>query len=135
MYHLVPFFFSTPQPIDTNATPWRDSMEALAESARFCRRGNIRFVVFLYRLYHEPRTDAIFESIRKVTETEHFPVADVAPWFSGIRPRSVVNSLVDSHPNTKGHAILARRIADSLVQFGGVPSHINVSTAVAGSGR
>ena len=47
-----------------------------------------------------------------------FPVADVGPWRSGVVRRDVVNSVVDSHPNPRGHAILAEGMEAFLAERG-----------------
>jgi lysophospholipase L1-like esterase len=93
-----------------------ESMAALAAIAAECRARSRSFVVFGYRLERSPRTDGLFAEVAGVARREGFAFHDVLPWFEAVHPREVTNSFLDSHPNPRGHAMLARGMAEDLAR-------------------
>jgi hypothetical protein len=93
-----------------------ESMNALAAIAAECRARSRPFVVFGYRLERSPRTDGLFAEVAGVARREGFAFHDVMPWFEAVHPRDVTNSFLDSHPNPRGHAMLARGMAKDLAR-------------------
>ena len=53
--------------------------------------------------------------VSRVGEDNGFVVTDIRPWWANSDRRSVTNSVVDWHPNARGHEILAAGIAKVLV--------------------
>lgn len=102
----------------------RESMAALSGIAALCRENSATFVTFVYRPKGEPSggsSDALLSEIARVGQLEHFPVVDVAPWWGKVDMRSVTNSVFDSHPNARGHEILAAGMSATLVSRHLVP--------------
>lgn len=66
---------------------WSESMQALSEVNRVAAANGARFVVFLYRLGHDPATDRLQRDIGAVASTDGFEFHDTLPWFDGSRPR------------------------------------------------
>jgi lysophospholipase L1-like esterase len=107
--------------LDKNARGLRESMDALAAIAAFCRARNIGFVTFYYRSMRDPwgeLSSALFSKIQLLGQTYHFSVADVGPWWGDTNIRSVTNSTVDVHPNERGHEILAAGMLNFLMTHG-----------------
>jgi hypothetical protein len=104
----------------------RESMVALRDIALICREKGIKFITFVFRRKQksdENGSIVLFSEVAKVGAANGFPTVDVAPWWSGIDMRSVTNSVIDSHPNAKGHEILAAGIAESLAKEGFIAGH------------
>jgi hypothetical protein len=106
-----------PARLDMNARGPRESLAALAAIADFCADRQIRFATFFYRAKGEP-TDRLFAEVRAVGERHRFLVADVGRWWGDTDMRTVTNSTIDSHPNARGHEILASGMAAALVKQG-----------------
>jgi lysophospholipase L1-like esterase len=122
LYELTLEIYGDRAPLyDMRTVGARESMAALADIAAFCRSHDVPFVTFVYRTHSELTSAAstnYLGEIAKVGESNGFPVVDVAPWWTGMDMRSVINSLTDVHPNAKGHEILANRIAATLTESG-----------------
>jgi lysophospholipase L1-like esterase len=101
--------------LDRSARGLRDSMAALADIARLCHARGIDFVVFFYRSKGQSGLDALLAEVQAVGERHEFPVIDVAPWWEQ-ETRPIRNSTIDGHPNARGHEILARGMAATLVE-------------------
>ncbi len=93
---------------------WRESVDALRRINDWCRGRDIPFVVYLYRTTPNPLSEMLWPALRDTGNEIGFPVIDVLPWFEGQDLRAVTNSIVDSHPNAAGHAILADGIAETI---------------------
>lgn len=102
---------SNPGADETNTAGWRISMESLARIAEYCHARGIPFATFLYRPIPTPRTDRLRAALSEAAHRDHFYFCDALPWFAGRDFRQLVNSFVDTHPNAKGHRILAGGIA------------------------
>jgi GDSL-like lipase/acylhydrolase family protein len=110
-----------PASVNKNARGVKESMEALSGIATFCRDHGINFVIFFYRSKGETLrglSSALFSEIQTIGQTHGFPVADVGSWWGDVDMRSVANSTIDSHPNERGHEILAAGMADFLMTEG-----------------
>ena len=59
--------------------------------------------------------DELFSRVSRVGEENGFVVTDIRPWWANSDRRAVTNSVVDWHPNARGHEILAAGIAKVLV--------------------
>jgi hypothetical protein len=105
---------------------WRgvkESLESLANIAKFCQARKLPFVTFFYRSKDlssiQPSfSDLLFQEILSVGNKHKFPVIDVEPWWGSRNMRSVTNSVVDAHPNKHGHELLAIGMADFLGKYG-----------------
>jgi hypothetical protein len=123
-YQLAFFVFrysrsNGPAALDKNAPGVKESMHALSAMATFCREHGLKFVTFFYRINPAGGfSSALFSEIQTIGRNHGFSVADVGPWWAGVDIRSVTNSRIDSHPNGRGHAILAAGMADFLMTQG-----------------
>ena len=112
---------NSPASLDTNESGVAESMDALASIATFCRKRDLGFVTFFYRskgVELEGLSSSLLSKIQSIGQTHGFPVADVGLWWAGFDRRSVINSIVDTHPNEQGHGILAAGMADFLTKHG-----------------
>ena len=102
----------------------KESMDALCDIADFCREHSIAFVTFFYRTKSEllaGQSPSLFSDVQNLGQQHGFPVVDVGTWWGDTDLRSVTNSIVDSHPNDRGHQILATGMADFLMENDLVP--------------
>ncbi len=112
--HFAPVLISSvsnPVTDETNTAGWRISMHSLARIAEYCHTRGIPFVTFLYRPIPTPHTDRLRTALSEAAQRDHFYFCDTLPWFSGRNFRQLVNSFVDTHPNAKGHQMLANGMA------------------------
>ncbi len=114
--------------LDTSGA--KASLSALAKIALLCRQRSFGFATFFYREQDEPAAasrflNELFSRVSRVGEENGFLVTDIRPWWANSDRRSVTNSVVDWHPNARGHEILAAGIAKVLVSQGAVlkPNH------------
>jgi hypothetical protein len=125
LYRLVRFVLSDVDPsgltsFDKYARGVRDSMNALAGIAGLCRERHIQFDTFFYREKQRPDPkspylDQLLAEVSHVGNTQGFRVSDTRPWWGDLDRRSVTISVVDWHPNARGHDILAGGIASVLI--------------------
>lgn len=87
---------------------WQDSMAAVRDMAAFWASRDTPFVLFLYRSTEKPKNVALLGDLQAIGEADGFYVGDSLPAYSGYRLPELVNSVVDSHPNARGHELLAR---------------------------
>jgi hypothetical protein len=107
--------------LDQNARGVKESMDTLSAIASFCRDHSMPFVTFFYRSKREPLgefSSALFSEIQTIGQTNGFAVVDVGLWWADVDMRSVTNSIIDTHPNERGHEILAAGMADFLITRG-----------------
>jgi len=112
--HFAPVLLSSvsnPVTDEINTAGWRISMHSLARIAEYCHTRGIPFVTFLYRPIPTPHTDRLRTALSEAAQRDRFYFCDTLPWFAGRNFRQLVNSFVDTHPNAKGHQILANGIA------------------------
>ena len=117
IYYVVPDIIGTAT-VPQNKLEWGRSMESLAEIHRVADKHNIDFAAFLFRMAPDDVTDALHADISRIANDQGFPFFDTLPWFKNTHVRSVINSFIDSHPNAKGHRIIAEGIARSLEASG-----------------
>lgn len=103
--------------LDKTAPGVKRSLEALSDIAASCQQRHIRFVLFFYRESSspDPVLDELLSEIVRIEKDYHFRVCDLGGQWGNVDIRSVINSRVDSHPNARGHEILAKRMADVLM--------------------
>jgi lysophospholipase L1-like esterase len=126
LYRLARFRLDDPESsrmavVDMNARGVRDSLKALAGMAALCRQKRVGFATFFYRGEQQsgsasPFFDDLFSKLSKVGDAYGFPVADTRAWWAGMDRRLFTNSVVDWHPNARGHDVLARGMADALMK-------------------
>jgi lysophospholipase L1-like esterase len=122
VYRLVSHLWrsaNTPRTIDAYETVkkmegWKASMDSLRRIATFCQTRQMPLVVYFYHLQSSSYDEALMQDVRE--SVRPFPVEDTAPWFVSYPIRSLVVSKVDSHPNAKGHEILADGMASHLLK-------------------
>jgi len=90
------------------------SFDALEQIDAWCKARGIPFVTFLWRIVRDPQSDALRSELERIARARGFPFCDVLPWFAACAPSAVTCSVIDSHPNAAGHAILAEGIARAL---------------------
>lgn len=115
IYYILPGLISPPT-VPQQQSDWDRSMEALTEIHQLTRQQGIDFAVFLYRMTPNDITDKLHSDISDIADSQGFLFIDTLPWFEGVHIRSVINSFVDSHPNSEGHRIIATGIADNLAE-------------------
>jgi lysophospholipase L1-like esterase len=126
LYRLGLFVFQysrakTTAPFDRDARGVKESMDALAAIAAFCRERNIDFATFFYR--PAPGSSAedssgLLSEVERTADENGFLMEDIGLWWGGADMRSMTNSVIDSHLNARGHDLLAGRMASSLVTHG-----------------
>jgi lysophospholipase L1-like esterase len=122
--HLTPVLLSavTGSFSDPRTAPgWRESMESLAATARFCRERNVPLVVLQFRMVSNALQNALNEDITSLAGKEGFHYCDTLPWFQGRNLRELTNSFIDTHPNANGHRVLAAGALSYLTREGLVP--------------
>lgn len=92
---------------------WEASMQALRALADESRARDLKVAAYLWTWQldasHAELLGAMREAIAPVA------VEETASWFAGEEPlRHWVNSSVDLHPNAEAHALVARRMLESL---------------------
>ena len=98
---------------------WLESMEALEKIAIYCRDRGVSFCTVVWRHPQENAyEDRLWKDIQAVSHSIGFPIADVRPWWQGYDWRDITISVVDIHPNEKGHDILTRRILEFINDSG-----------------
>lgn len=104
-----------------NPKHWRRIAAGLDHLARLARRRDTCAVVLVHtdiaqlRFFH-PFTD-IYEQVGKAARERGLAVAQSYPYFRGRDARDLRVSVVDGHPNARGHALLAQALFDTLVQL------------------
>lgn len=91
---------------------WKASMEALKQAAAVCEAQQIPLITFFFRWEQNAYGDALLEDVRQA----EFPgnVIDIKDWFRGKSLAQYFKSEVDSHPNARGHQILAEEMAHAI---------------------
>lgn len=93
---------------------WQQSSQALLEIKAQCDVQGIPFVVFVYRTLPGEPLDSVVVAANILGRDSDFHTIDVLPWFEGVPVREITNSIVDSHPNKAGHALIARGMVKSF---------------------
>jgi len=102
--------------LSTSSAGWKQSVSALRDISDYCNSLNIPLFVFMYRMMPNQLENDIARELNLLSMNMEFYFEDVLPWFKGKDIRSLINSLVDSHPNALGHMVLAEGIASALQQ-------------------
>ena len=68
--------------------------------------------------------DELFSQVSRVGVENGFLVTDVRPWWGNRDWRSLTNSVVDWHPNARGHEVLASGIATVLLSREVLPKRV-----------
>lgn len=114
-------FAKRPTKLDPRARGMQESMEALGAIAHFCQERGLPFVAFYLRPIGEPLAGfsaAMLAELQSCGQSHGFPVVDVGPWWAQGDRRLLTNSVVDAHPNARGHEILAKGMAEYLITQG-----------------
>jgi len=115
-YHLGPLIVPSGKPRESDRSEAEQaSLDSLSDAAAWCRGRGIPFSVFLYRPVPLPLTDRLRGELETVATRDGWLFVDMLPWFAGHPLRTVINSFVDIHPNARGHEIIARGMAQALV--------------------
>jgi lysophospholipase L1-like esterase len=118
LHHVSTFWAGDPtaQAIDTTSAGWRESVTALTSMDRYCKDRQIPLVVLFYRMQAQEPGNSISVKLRELAVQEGFLFADLVDIFDGQEPRQLINSIIDSHPNPRGHAIIANAVVEFLLQ-------------------
>lgn len=122
VYRLVSHLWrsaNAPRTVDAYETlkkfeGWKVSMNSLRRIVTLCQTRQIPLVVYFYHLQSNSYDEALMQDVRE--SVRPFAVEDTAPWFASYPIRSLVVSKVDSHPNAKGHEILADGMMSHLLK-------------------
>ncbi|MDJ0656334.1 MAG: SGNH/GDSL hydrolase family protein [Xanthomonadales bacterium] len=95
------------QSFDLESAGWQESLTALAAAHRYCADRGIPFGLFMYRMVPGGPENEMARHLRDVADREGFYYHDLLAAFDGQDVRLLVNSVVDSHPNRRGHELLA----------------------------
>jgi len=123
---LLKYSYATdPAVLDKNARGVKESIHALTSIAALCRERGVGFFTFFYHPRGESRrmasvTNELLFEIQRVGYENRFDVCDTGPWWSNLDMRSVTNSVVDPHPNERGHEMLASGMADYLLRHNAI---------------
>jgi lysophospholipase L1-like esterase len=125
LFRLAVFASTEPEPkrlaeVGIRGRGAKDSLTALARIAALCRQRRVPFETFFYREKEESGAgarfiDELFSQVSRVGVENGFLVTDVRPWWGNRDWRSLTNSVVDWHPNARGHDVLASGIATVLL--------------------
>jgi len=125
LFRLAVFASTEPEPkrlaeLGIRGRGAKDSLTALARIAALCRQRRVPFETFFYREKEESGAgarfiDELFSQVSRVGVENGFVVTDVRPWWGKRDWRSLTNSVVDWHPNARGHDVLASGIATVLL--------------------
>ena len=125
LFRLAVFASTEPEPkrlaeLGIRGRGAKDSLTALARIAALCRQRRVPFETFFYREKEESGAgarfiDELFSQVSRVGVENGFLVTDVRPWWGNRDWRSLTNSVVDWHPNARGHDVLASGIATVLL--------------------
>lgn len=100
--------------LDVNSIGWKQSMNSLVLIHQYCKKRNIPFVLFYYRMLPQAFENEVSDQIATISKRTGFLFEDVLPWFKGRDIQTMINSLVDPHPNALGHKLIAENMASSL---------------------
>jgi hypothetical protein len=89
-------------------------MAALSGIATFCRDQSVPFVTFVFNWTTGADPLRLRSEIAALGEKHGFPVVNVESWWGSVDLRTITNSVVDVHPNSRGHEILAAGMAETL---------------------
>jgi len=123
---LLKYSYATgPAVLDKDARGVKESIHALTSIAALCRERGVGFFTFFYHPRGESRrmasvTNELLSEILSVGYENRFDVCDTGPWWSNVDMRSVTNSVVDPHPNERGHEMLASGMADYLLRHNAI---------------
>lgn len=111
----------SPAKLDPQARGVRESMNALAAIAHFCHDRGLPFVTFYFRPIGEQSagfSSALLAELQSCGQEHGFPVVDGGTWWGQGQRRLLTNSVVDAHPNARGHELMAQGIAEYLITQG-----------------
>ena len=97
---------------------WLESKGSLLTIVHFCQARHIPLVLVLFRMGRGEPLDTLARLFDQLAVSDDFVFADTVTWFEGVDERVVTNSIVDSHPNAKGHQILAAGISKVIMARG-----------------
>ncbi|HXK49241.1 MAG TPA: GDSL-type esterase/lipase family protein [Clostridiales bacterium] len=101
--------------IDPEGPVWKDAELALWRIAECCNSEEIEFIPFLFSDEESSLTHPVFKLYREYfikNNIKFYTLPDQL--FKGYRLR---NSIVDNHPNPKGHHIIAEQMIEAVNKF------------------
>ena len=101
--------------IDPDGPVWKDAELALRRMIEYCNSEKIEFIPFLYSDEESSISHPVFTLYREYfikNKIKYHTFPD--PLFEGY---SLKNSIVDNHPNPKGHQIIAEQMIETLNKF------------------
>ena len=125
LYRLVAFTFRYSRQSDAASVAnksfgWKQSMESLRAMASFCKERQIRFVTFFSQgpgeMSMSKLNETLLADLSTIGRKMDFHVCDVKSWWKDSERSTVTNSIVDSHPNERGHEILAAGMANYIIE-------------------
>ena len=115
--HIVRFREGSPSTgLYKSSDGWKQSVNALQGIADYCHSRDIPFIVIMYRMVPNRLEDDIARELDLLSGKMSFYFGDTLTWFRGRDVRLLTNTLVDSHPNAQGHAVLAEGMVNLITQ-------------------
>jgi lysophospholipase L1-like esterase len=97
---------------------WRQSMDSITATGRYCKEHNLPFVLVQFRMTPGELGDALRTDLQAIAMREGFVYADSLPWFDGKNIRHLTNSFIDIHPNAQGQRVIAEGVEKLLLSNG-----------------
>jgi len=104
---------------DAGAPGWTAAQSAIARLALYCREHNIRLIITdipeLRELKDYPFV-AVDEALRKIAADNGVELLNLRPAVEKEDPKALWVTVPDPHPNARAQALMARSLADYLLQ-------------------
>jgi lysophospholipase L1-like esterase len=101
---------------------WKQCKDALREFSNICRMNNIKMLLVLIPPYVSSNREnypyyQLHQMIEEVCNEYNIPFLDLLDVnvFAGVTPESIRISAIDTHPNSKGHQLIANCIYKYLI--------------------
>lgn len=115
IYHLHRYGWYDDQP-DPGWEGWRRALAAYRSFGEFCEQRQLVCVTFYHRMYTSPKNEVFVCAYAEVADRHGWPFYDTRSWFPVQNDtRSLINSVVDTHPSPKGHRLIAEHQAKVLI--------------------
>ena len=98
--------------VDASDPGWVRNMRALEQLVKLCAQHDLPLAAYHFRWRSDAWSDALLAAAREAAAP--IEITDTAPWFDHIDLRQLVNSVTDSHPNARAHALTAQRMQHDL---------------------
>jgi lysophospholipase L1-like esterase len=106
-----------PEPIDLSNHPgWLETRRSLIEIAQMSKEKGFYFLLFYYFTGRNGGNNRqLYQLVEELGQEHNFPVISLFPYFKDQNIFEITNSVVDAHPNKKGHAIIAQAYFENII--------------------